>query len=51
MQAQEAWLSFRVHEDEETSALGTYPGEAAVEPRELPLWRPVDGVKEAVAWA
>ena len=40
-QAQEAGLSIKVHEEEETRALGKYTVKAAVEPKELPLWRPV----------
>ncbi len=39
-QAQKNGVRVEVHGDEESRALGTYEGKAAISPTELPLWRP-----------
>jgi len=38
--AQENGLRVQVHEDEETRALGTYEGNPAIKPTQMPLWKP-----------
>ena len=39
-EAQQNGLRVKVHEEEETRALGTYEGKAAIAIHQMPLWKP-----------
>jgi glyoxylase-like metal-dependent hydrolase (beta-lactamase superfamily II) len=39
-EAQDNGMRVEVHEEEQTRALGTYQGKAAISPMQMPLWKP-----------